>query len=129
MPASLDLEVLCPSQDWHVVSNSISENSELVSDLKVYKDLLNEEDDFGNIFWLHKFHLDSYVCSYIFNMCAGQFKMIKNTDPAAPVPMRFFLRDSLKDKIKAAKFFRIITTAMRTYEELTGLKYPWQKHD
>lgn len=80
-------------------------------------------------YWLHTFEQCPPISTYIYNLCAGQYSVIENTDASAPVPMKIFLRESKKDDIDSTELFRVISSGIRFYEEYTGVKYPWGKYD
>lgn len=80
-------------------------------------------------FWLHKFDEGPCISTYIYNLCAGQYEMIENTDADCDIPMKIFLRNSKKDNIDGPELFRVIKEGIRFYEKFIGVKYPWQKYD
>ena len=80
-------------------------------------------------FWLHTFEQCPPISTYIYNLCAGEYIMIQNNDPTAPVPMKVFMRESVKANMDATEMFRVVSSGIRFYEEYTGIKYPWGKYD
>ena len=62
-------------------------------------------------------------------MCAGQYDVIVNEDPSAPVPMKILLRNSKINNIDAKELFRVISTGIRFFEKFIGVKFPFEKYD
>jgi len=62
-------------------------------------------------------------------MCAGQYDVIVDENKDAPVPMRIFLRNSKIDNIDAKEYFRVMSTGIKFYEKLIGVKFPFEKYD
>ena len=66
------------------------------------------------------------ISTYIFNLCAGDFKVITN-QAESKVPMKIYLRPGRE--IDSDEHFRIITAGIKFYEELTGIDFPFSKYD
>jgi len=48
---------------------------------------------------VHEFDQGPLISCYLYNLCAGQYDMIEDSDPNAKIPMKIFVRNSKKDNI------------------------------
>jgi len=133
---------LAGHNDWVLLTN---ENErwikELDSEAIEVKDLLEnelkitaEESSFmfnsvkGLKYNLVPFGRTHKISSYLYAICAGPFYC--HTDPSNyKVPLRVFMRESLKDYGEVQEFFRITKTGMEWYKDFFGLPYPFNKYD
>lgn len=128
------LKVLAPSEEWQVIANGKTNEIKKLESFEGFENIIKVEKDTeageGELkFWLHTFQECPPISTYIYNMCAGQYDVIKDDDATAPVPMRIFLRNSKKDNIDAKEYFRVISTGIRFFEKLIGVKFPFEKYD
>jgi len=84
------------------------------------QELINQNKQLAKIFlknelgdktklWLWTFSECPEISTYIYNLCAGQYDVIKSTRSDAPTPMRIFVRNSKRDFVDADLVFRVLT--------------------
>jgi len=131
--APLKLSVISPQKEWNVIGNGVEKSRALpLAETEAQKtladlDLLVPEggSDKG---WLWDFEESPPISSYIYALCAGEYKQINNTDKDAPTPMRIFARKSKLDFVDD-KVFGVIKTGIAFYEDLFARKFPFAKYD
>ena len=79
--------------------------------------------------FLWDFETTPAISSYIYCVCAGNYKMIKNMAPNASTPMRIFARESKFAYCNHEEVFRIVQEGIDFYKELFGYKFPFAKYD
>lgn len=141
LKATLQLTLVGPN-DWVLLSNENEKwIKELDSNESEVKDLLNselkvtkEESSFlfdsvnGLKYNLVPFGKSNKISSYLYAICAGPFYC--HTDKGKyKVPLRIFMRESLKNCGDVEEFFRITKTGMEWYKDFFGLPYPFNKYD
>ena len=81
------------------------------------------------------FEVTPTMSSYIYGLCAGEYHQIDYIgDSGQPgekpiVPMRIFCRRSKLANLDAKEQFRIVTEAIKFYEELFSTPFPYAKYD
>ena len=69
------------------------------------------------------------ISTYIYNVCAGDYRVIENTDPEAQTPMRIFAAHSKFDYLDSAEVFRVIREGIDYYREFFSKDFPFAKYD
>lgn len=153
LKATLNMS-LCGSNDWVLLSNEmdilnkdleniypinkITQNSEISGEFKSkYPEFLNLTDLEANFLFqsvqgkgykLTHFNCTEKISSYLFALCAGPFYM--HVDKSNyKVPLRIFMRESLKDCGDPQEFFNITIAGMEWYHKFFGHPYPFRKYD
>ena len=137
--AVLDLTVVAP-EEWVVLSNEYEEEKEghkfediaSLSKFNLDKDtidvLVNNYDIKSKKYVLHKFKPTPKISSYLYALCAGAYVCIKNTFES-PVPLRLFMRESLKNFGEPEEVFKVTIAGMKFYKDYFGIPYPFTKYD
>ena len=84
----------------------------------------------GSVVW--DFAASPPISSYIYGLCAGEYHKIEYQDAEGGnpiVPMRIYCRTSKLPNLDYVEQFRIMTVAIRFYEELYGTPFPFDKYD
>ena len=68
------------------------------------------------------------IAPYLYAICAGPYHCINNPYQYI-VPIRIFMRDSLKFCGEPKEFFRVIMRGMEWYKNFFGIAYPFTKYD
>ena len=137
--AVLDLTVIAP-EEWIVLSNEYEEEKEgfaftdpnSLSKFNLDKDaldiLVNNYDIKSKKYVLHKFKSTPKISTYLYALCAGAYVCIKNTFES-PVPLRLFMRESLKNSGEPEEVFKVTIAGMKFYKDYFGIEYPFTKYD
>lgn len=135
----LDLTVVAP-EEWVVLSNEYEEEKEghkfedaaSLSKFNFDKDtidiLVNNYDIKSKKYVLHKFKPTPKISSYLYALCAGAYVCINNT-LESPVPLRLFMRESLKNCGEPEEVFKVTIAGMKFYKDYFGIAYPFTKYD
>ena len=142
--ATLNLSIIAP-KEYIVISNE----SEIIKDMKQVtkkEDLqnikfnLNDESInfisnnskiFTNNYNYHNFNITPRISTYLYCFCAGEYVSIECENKNAQVPMKIYLRESMKN-YKYADFNEIFNTVIegiKYYEKLFKIKFPFSKYD
>ena len=65
----------------------------------------------------------------IYNLCAGDYEMIKNVRADSLTPMRIFVRKSKKSYVDSDMIFRVLTQGIKFYSEMFDYPFPFSKYD
>jgi aminopeptidase N len=130
--APLKLTMHCPLTEWVAIGNGTlkekhdfetEEAQKFISDNSL-EDLVGMES--GSI---HFFNETPAQSSYIYALMAGEYHCFENDDPEAQVPMRIFVRETLKQHVNHKEMFRVVKEGIKFYEDFFGYPYPWGKYD
>jgi len=77
---------------------------------------------------LHHFDTTPRISTYLFAIAAGPYHVVNNPNEYV-VPLRIFMRQSLKAFGDPAEFFRCTIAGMEWYKEFFGIAYPFSKYD
>ena len=142
--ATLNLSVIAP-KEYIVIANESEiindmKNISKKEDLKNIKFNLNDESlnfitnnnkIFNNNYNYHNFNKTPKISSYLYCVCAGEYVSINCENKNAQVPMKIYLRESIKN-YKYANFEEIFNTVIegiKYYEKLFKIKFPFSKYD
>lgn len=136
--ASIQMTLAGPS-DWVLLSNEFEDfDHEINFDNDEVRSLLESIPVDQRTFLLDSVNLLKYhivpfkrtakISSYLYAICAGPYYCIKDTSNYK-VPLRIFMRESLKDCGEPAEFFKITIAGMEWYKDFFGLAYPFNKYD
>jgi aminopeptidase N len=134
--ATLDLTLVGP-KDWVLLSNEYEKSTlDLNSNeaLDLLKNLTGDEKTFlvSSIkdlnYKISPFNTTYKISSYLYAICAGPYHCI-NDSTKYKVPLRLFMRESLKNYGEPEEFFRITIAGMEWYKNFFGLPYPFTKYD
>lgn len=90
--------------------------------------LFNKDEDLKQ--WtLWDFSVCPAISSYIYNLCAGDYEVIQDTQEHAPTPMRIFVRNSKKDYVDSEMVFKVITEGVNFYSNIFACEFPFAKYD
>lgn len=136
--APLALTLVGP-EDWVLLGNEYEKFSKRLnsddSDIKnELKDLSEQERAFlldsviEHGYKIQPFKPTPKISSYLYAICAGPYHCI--TDKTNyKVPLRIFMRESLKGCAEPEEFFRITIAGMEWYKNFFGIAYPFNKYD
>jgi aminopeptidase N len=74
------------------------------------------------------FNTTAKISSYLYAICAGPYYCIKDPNNYK-VPLRIFMRESLKNFGEPDEFFRVTIAGMEWYHKFFGIPYPFTKYD
>jgi aminopeptidase N len=141
--ATLAITLVGPD-DWELLSNEheqwVKNLHEDCSKTPEIKELFNSkgvhEDELcyllkavkGKNYKVAPFSTTAKISSYLYAICAGPYHCI--TDKTGyKVPLRIFMRQSLKTSGDPDEFFRVTIAGMEWYKNFFGLAYPFNKYD
>jgi aminopeptidase N len=138
--ATLELSLAGPN-DWVLLSN---ENENWIKELNLKDELISnylsslttEENnflyesvsEFDQKYNIASFKRTPKISSYLYAICAGPYFCIEDPNKYK-VPLRIFMRESLKNAGEPNEFFRITIAGMEWYKDFFGLAYPFNKYD
>ena len=143
--ATLKLSIIAP-ENWKIISNSkekciwkINKNTKKddkdIEDINNVLSLLNNNEYeflfkaiFDKNYNINIFDITKKISSYLYCICAGPFFCIKNPFKYE-IPLRIFLRNSLKSKGENKLQFKITMTGMDFYKKFFGISYQFEKYD
>lgn len=138
--ATIDFTLTGPN-DWVLLTNEyekwIKELDCEDADVKtILAGLKDHEKDFlfasiaaaDQKYHMAAFNTTSKISPYLYAICAGPYVCVKDPNNYK-VPLRIFMRESLKDKGEPEEFFRITIAGMEWYKNFFGLAYPFNKYD
>ena len=138
LKAVLDLKVIAP-KEWIVLSNA-HEKEIFDFTLEKCKEKVNLcPESLKHLFENHSIETKNYhmyifnatprISSYLYALCAGPFFCIENKKYDFKVPLRLFMRESLKDCGEPDEIFRVTIAGMKFYEEYFGIPFQFDKYD
>lgn len=68
------------------------------------------------------------ISTYLYCICAGRFIFHEQKSDDG-LPMRIYLRESLKEEFNPDEMFLVTKAGMKTYKEYFGKAYPFNKYD
>jgi aminopeptidase N len=110
----LKLQVKAP-RSWKVISSALETKNVVKS---------------GNREWT--FAPSAEIATYLFSLHAGPYAMMKDTYRRADgstVPLRVFVRGSLKKFLNQREWFKTTKDGLAFYENYFGVRYPFSKLD
>lgn len=144
---------LCGSNDWVLLSN---ENDTFTADLNtlISKDLNKASEEYASLqknypeflnfnnseleylfsslldknYKLSAFSQTEKISCYLYALCAGPYYCYTDSSKYE-VPLRIFMRDSLKNCGDPNEFFKITILGMEWYKKFFGYAYPFKKYD
>jgi aminopeptidase N len=141
--ATLSLTLVGPDE-WVLLGNehekwAKSLNEEYNNHPEVKEFLISRDVEEGDQVFLfnevlHKnykiahFETTPKISSYLYALCAGPYHCIDDKS-GYKVPLRIFMRQSLKNCGEPDEFFRITIAGMEWYKNFFGLAYPFNKYD
>ena len=143
--ATLKLSIIAP-ENWKIISNSkekciwkinknTKEDDKDIEDINNVLSLLNNNEYeflfkaiFDKNYNINIFDITKKISSYLYCICAGPFFCIKNPFKYE-IPLRIFLRNSLKTKGEHKLQFKITIIGMEFYKKYFGISYQFEKYD
>jgi aminopeptidase N len=77
---------------------------------------------------LYDFEQTTKISTYLYAVCAGNFKVLEDHDGMYPA-QRIFVRQSLVENLRADLIFTVTKTTINFYQKSFGLRYPFTKID
>ena len=138
LKAVLSLKVIAP-KEWIVLSNS-HEKEILDFNIEKFKEkLLLTPESINHLFEKHSIENKNYhlyifndtprISTYLYCICLGPFYCIENKKYEYRIPLRLFMRESLKDCGEPDEIFRVVIAGMKFYEEYFGIPFQFEKYD
>jgi aminopeptidase N len=153
LKATLNMS-LCGHKEWILLSNeldilnkdlidiypankislSVSDKEDFEKNFQEFLELNEEERNFlfnsvsEKDYKITAFNKTDKISSYLFALCAGPFYCHLDTSNYK-VPLRIFMRESLKDCGNPEEFFKITIAGMEWYHKFFGYPYPFRKYD
>ena len=78
---------------------------------------------------MYIFNATPRISSYLYALCAGPFYCIENKKYDFRVPLRLFMRESLKNCGEPDEIFRVTIAGKKFYEEYFGIPFQFDKYD
>ena len=138
LKAVLDLKVIAP-KEWIVLSNA---HEKEIIDFTVekckekiplcpesIKHLFETHSIESKNYHLYIFNATPRISSYLYALCAGPYYCIENKNHEFRVPLRLFMRESLKDCGEPDEIFRVTIAGMKFYEDYFGTEFKFDKYD
>ena len=138
LKAILDLKVIAP-KEWIVLSNA---HEKEIFDFKIenckekvalcpesLKHLFETHSIENKNYHMYIFNATPRISSYLYALCAGPYYCIENKKYEFRVPLRLFMRESLKDCGEPDEIFRVTIAGMKFYEEYFGVPFQFDKYD
>ena len=138
LKAILSVKIIAP-KEWRVLSNS-NEKEIINLDKKHYKKklhlcpesikhLIEKHSINQNDYQIYCFNDTPKISSYLYALCLGSFYCIENKKYEFRIPLRVFMRESLKDCGEPDEIFRVTISGMKFYEEYFGTPFQFEKYD
>ena len=138
LKAVLDLKVIAP-KEWIVLSNA-HEKEILDFTVEKFKEkiplcpeslkhLFENHSIESKNYHLYIFNATPRISSYLYALCAGPYYCIENKKHEFRVPLRLFMRESLKDCGEPDEIFRVTIAGMKFYEDYFGTEFKFDKYD
>ena len=138
LKAILALKVIAP-KEWIVLSNSY-EKEILDFNIEKCKEKLSlSTESINHLFEKHSIEKKNYhlyifnetpkISSYLYCICLGPFHCIENKKYEYKIPLRVFMRESLKDCGEPDEIFRVAISGMKFYEEYFDIPFQFEKYD
>ena len=91
----------------------------------------NNNKIYSNKYSYHDFNITPRISTYLYCICAGQYSYINCNNPNAQVPMKIYLRESMKNYQYANfdEIFDCVIEGIKFYEGLFKIKFPFSKYD
>jgi len=138
LKAVLDLKVIAP-KEWIVLSNAHEKEIFDFTLEKCKEKLPLCPESLEHLFEQHSIESKNYhmyifnatprISSYLYALCAGPYFCIENKKYEFRVPLRLFMRESLKDSGEPDEIFRVTIAGMKFYEEYFGIAFQFDKYD
>ena len=138
LKAVLDLKVIAP-KEWIVLSNAHEKD---VFDFKIekcrekialcpesIKHLFETHSIENRNYHMYIFNATPRISSYLYALCSGPYYCIENKNHEFRVPLRLFMRESLKDCGEPDEIFRVTIAGMKFYEDYFGTPFQFDKYD
>ncbi len=136
--AVLDLKVIAP-KEWIVLSNAfekeitdyIDENSISSFNLspEAIKHLVLDHEIKDKKYHIYIFNETPKISTYLYALCEGPYYCIKNEKYPYSIPLRLFMRESLKDYGEPDEIFRVTIAGMKFYGDYFGIPFQFAKYD
>ena len=134
--ADLKLSVIVPREDWILIANGVEKTARKSMTDAEAQALITESGftEQGTDGFLWDFEVSPKISSYIYGLCAGEYHQIDYigqdaSDNTPIVPMKIFCRKSKLPDLDAKEQFRIVTEAIKYYEEFFSTPFPYAKYD
>ena len=138
LKAILDLKVIAP-KEWIVLSNAHEKEifdftlekckEKLPLCPESLKHLFEQHSIESKNYHMYIFNATPRISSYLYALCAGPYFCIENKKYEFRVPLRLFMRESLKDSGEPDEIFRVTIAGMKFYEEYFGIAFQFDKYD
>ena len=138
LKAILSLKVIAP-KEWIVLSNSHEKEIVDFNVEKCKEKLFLSPESINHLFEKHSIDNKNYhlyifnetpkISSYLYCICSGPFYCIENKFYEFKIPLRLFMRESLKDCGEPDEIFRVAISGMKFYEEYFGVPFQFEKYD
>lgn len=74
------------------------------------------------------FNTTPKISTYLYAICSGKYDYYESNNEDG-LPMRIYLRESLKADLDPSEMFLVTKAGMKTYKEYFGIAYPFSKYD
>ena len=138
LKATFSLKVIAP-KEWIVLSNSFEKeiydfnkdklNTLLNNNKEIYDHLFTDHNIENKNYHVYLFEITPKISTYLYALCAGPYYCIKNEKFESPVPLRLFMRESLKDFGEPDEIFKTVIAGMHFYSEYFGTPFQFGKYD
>ena len=138
LKAILDLKVIAP-KEWIVLSNAHEKEIFDFNKEKCKEKISLCPESLNHLFENHSIENKNYhtyifnatprISSYLYALCAGPYYCIENKKYEFRVPLRLFMRESLKDCGEPDEIFRVTIAGMKFYEDYFGVPFQFDKYD
>ncbi len=135
LKATLSLQVIAP-KEWIVLANSFekeindfSENKISIKNDESKKHMFLNHDISNKNYHIYNFETSPRISTYLYAICAGPYHCIKNEKYESKVPLRLFMRESLKNYGTPDEIFRVTIAGMNFYKEYFGIEFQFGKYD
>ena len=119
---------------WKIDKNSKENDKDCEKLNDIYSSLTNEEFDFlfesiyNKNYMITLFETTPKISSYLFAICAGPYFSYLNPY-IYKIPIRIFMRQSLKFKGEIKEVFKSLIYGMEYYKKYFGISFPFSKYD
>lgn len=133
MRAPIKLSVVAPNSDWNIIANGEETAVKRIQINSTEAQRIMKKNNFRSPNctdgYLWDFKKSPPISSYIYCVCAGDYRVVENESPIVSTPMRIFVSQSKFDYLNSAEIFRTIQEGIDFYSQLFGYDFPFAKYD